>query len=211
MTSTWIRSAPAFSTALISSPSRLKSADRMDGAICFFIRVSFMLYLLAMIRRPIFTLTPASRSRRGTTQAKGLAMPVFLISQDERRIHAAPCRTPGDGASAPGLFGLPREEDEPVGDLLGRYGPPFQGARSGDPPGSGCWTSDPSVPCVPPMTAPVAASRQRPLSWRHPLRACPLDNADGRADDAACHCAQGAVLDCTGATSPNSVFFAMRS
>src|SRR5262245_32964518 len=33
ITSTWIQSAPAASTARTSSPSRLKSADRIDGAI----------------------------------------------------------------------------------------------------------------------------------------------------------------------------------
>src|SRR5215475_523562 len=32
MTSTWIQSAPAASTARTSSPSRVKSADRTDGA-----------------------------------------------------------------------------------------------------------------------------------------------------------------------------------
>src|ERR1700733_4500272 len=33
ITSTWIQSAPAVSTELISSPNRAKSADRIEGAI----------------------------------------------------------------------------------------------------------------------------------------------------------------------------------
>jgi hypothetical protein len=33
ITSTWIQSAPASSTAFISSPRRAKSAERMEGAI----------------------------------------------------------------------------------------------------------------------------------------------------------------------------------
>jgi hypothetical protein len=35
ITSTWITSAPAFSTALTSSARRLKSADKIEGAIFF--------------------------------------------------------------------------------------------------------------------------------------------------------------------------------
>ena len=33
MTSTWMRSAPAFSIASISAPRREKSADRIEGAM----------------------------------------------------------------------------------------------------------------------------------------------------------------------------------
>src|SRR5512143_4255380 len=106
MTSTWIRSAPAFSTALISSPSRLKSADRMDGAICFFI-----LWPLSPFS---FDLEPAAKR---------------LIAQHSRRVYPARIGLAQAEPQFLGLFCFPREEDKPVGDLLGRHGPSLQGAR----------------------------------------------------------------------------------
>src|SRR5215467_6840845 len=49
ITSTWIQSAPAASTARTSSPSRVKSADRTDGAT----RMAAAIVLGLARRRPI--------------------------------------------------------------------------------------------------------------------------------------------------------------
>ena len=59
ITSTWMTSAPAFSTALTSSPRRLKSADKIEGAIFFtdillFVYERIVLILILKNSKPFF-------------------------------------------------------------------------------------------------------------------------------------------------------------
>src|SRR5947209_1799611 len=102
MTSTWMRSAPPASTSRTSSPSREKSAARMDGAIAGIEKTSRMGFVLRIVQMESAAhptlgdmppLAPPSPKRRGGPGGRGFS------SCQREPLPPAPSPERGGGAS----------------------------------------------------------------------------------------------------------------